>query len=840
MIKHILGQHVQFQLLYEVSTREGGIRQYGTVTLQSGTRFPETAVSAGWLKVRDDASKRLEESNPKGADDAKSSFENSQLGETKAKNESKGLWASGSDGKIDIRYDLPDTKAFAEEHKGKTLQGVVERVITGDRLSIRFLLSPKQHVQVLVLIAGIRAPSTKRKNPSDGKEQSGEPLGEEATAFLENRILQRTLSVQIVGVTPQGQLIAAVAHERGGDMAGHILREGLARCVDHHSTMLGSEMAKLRQAEKEAKDKKKNLFRDHVPSKTSSSEQDLTVVRVQTADTVFVRSRAGVEKKINLSSVRQPKPTDPKQAPFQAEAKEYLRKRLIGKHVKVTIDGKKPASDGYEEREVATVTHGGKNIALQLVESGYATVIRHRRDDTDRSPQYDDLLAAEEAATKEGKGMHSGKPAAAKNYVDYSENLQKAKLQASVLQRQRKIPAIVDFVKGASRFVILIPRENAKLTLVLSCIRAPRSARNQNEKSEPMGQEALDFANRKCLQRDVEVDIEGTDKVGGFIGTLYVNRENFTKSLVEEGLASVHAYSAEQSSHGPELFAAEQKAKDARKGIWKDYDAAQEEGPEEDATTAATDETNGDAEATAPKTLDYREVVVTHVDPESLRLKLQLIGSGTGALEDLMSRFRSFHLSPASSSSTLPSVPPKAGDYVSAKFSADKSWYRARVRRNDRDAKASEVVYVDYGNEEKVAWKDLRALPAQFDAKALKPQAVDAALSYVQFPATREYLADAAEYLYRNVTDRPLVASVDHQDPKDGCLHVRLFEKNIELKATESVNADLVSEGLAMVPRKLRAWERSGGEILAGMKEGEKEAKQERRGMWEYGDLTED
>lgn len=175
--------------------------------------------------------------------------------------------------------------------------------------------------------------------------------------------------------------------------------------------------------------------------------------------------------------------------------------------------------------------------------------------------------------------MWSPKPPTTKTYQDYSETLQKAKVQCTILQRQRKIPAIVDFVKSGSRFTVLIPRENAKLTLVLSGIRAPRSARNPEEKSEPFGQEAHDFATRRCLQRDAEIDIEGTDKVGGFIGTLYINRENFAKLLLEEGFASVHLYSADQSGNAAELQAAEQRAQEAHKGRWHDYDPTAEAAP---------------------------------------------------------------------------------------------------------------------------------------------------------------------------------------------------------------------------------------------------------------------
>lgn len=36
------------------------------------------------------------------------------------------------------------------------------------------------------------------------------------------------------------------------------------------------------------------------------------------------------------------------------------------------------------------------NVAEQLIEKGFASVVRHRRDDEDRSPDYDKLMAAEQ------------------------------------------------------------------------------------------------------------------------------------------------------------------------------------------------------------------------------------------------------------------------------------------------------------------------------------------------------------------------------------------------------------------------------------------------------------
>lgn len=60
------------------------------------------------------------------------------------------------------------------------------------------------------------------------------------------------------------------------------------------------------------------------------------------------------------------------------------------------------------------------------------------------------------------------------------------------------------------------------------------------------------------MQRDVEIEIDSVDKSGGFIGALYVNKtENAAITLVKEGLATVHAFSAEGLSYAKQLFDAE-------------------------------------------------------------------------------------------------------------------------------------------------------------------------------------------------------------------------------------------------------------------------------------------
>lgn len=819
----VVGKLVQCTVLYTVPTSQ---REYGTAKLQDGTQIPDEPIKAGWLKLRDDAGKKEDD------EAVLQQLEDLREAETKARNESLGLWA-GSGGHIEVQNDLGGPQ-FLNEWKGKTVDGVVERVISGDRLLVRVLLSDKKHLQVMTLLAGIRTPSTERTTPSNGQVQPAEEHGNEAKAFVEQRLLQRKVKVEIVGASPQGQLVATVLHPKG-NIAEFLLQDGLARCNDHHSTMLGDRMPALRAAEKKAQAGKLRLHKHHV-AKADGKQSDMIVGKIVGADTIIVRSKAGDEKRVGLSSVRGPRTNEATEAPFRDEAKEFLRKKVIGKHVQVTVDGSKPASDGFEARDVATVTQNGKNIGLMLVQEGYATVIRHRKDDTDRAPNYDELLAAQETAQQEKKGMWAGKPPKTKTLVDASATVQKAKTQLAALQRQKKIPAVVDFCKSGSRFTVLIPREGVKLTMVLGGVRAPRSGRSPTEPGEPFGNEALDLANKRCNQRDVEIDIHDIDKVGGFIGDLYVNRESFAKILVEEGFASVHQYSAEKSGNAPELNAAEKKAKEARKGLWHDWDPSQDQEDEYDAAPADTAAVSTEVE----KSKDYRDIVITDMDSNG-RIKVQVVKDAT-RLDQLMSDFKKFHLNSLNNKAIGDS--PKAGDLVSAKYSADGQWYRGRIRSNDRTAKIAEVVFIDYGNTEKIPWSKLRPLGAEFSTQKLKPQAIDAALSFVQLPTSPEYLKDAISFVAEATGGKTLVGSFDLVDTKEGTSYITIFDvsEGTDIKSYDSLNREVILNGLGLVPRKLKPWERSKAfeGLLKSFKEAENSAKNNKYGIWEYGDLTED
>lgn len=71
------------------------------------------------------------------------------------------------------------------------------------------------------------------------------------------------------------------------------------------------------------------------------------------------------------------------------------------------------------------------------------------------------------------------------------------------LQRQRRLPAIVDYVLSGHRFKLLIPKETCAIAFSLSGVRCPG-------RGEPYSEEAISFMRRRILQRDVEVGLSFT------------------------------------------------------------------------------------------------------------------------------------------------------------------------------------------------------------------------------------------------------------------------------------------------------------------------------------------
>ncbi|KAI0305558.1 transcription factor [Multifurca ochricompacta] len=746
--------------------------------------------------------------------------------ESEAKSTGRGLWNPHGPKARQVIHNMPlDSQGFINEWKGKQMDAIVESVRDGTTLR-------GEHQFVNITLAGARSPRTAVK-----QGESSEPLGDEAKYFTESRLLQRAVKVQLLSLptvtatpfqtngsntpAPASIFIGIVLHPVG-NIAEFVLGAGLAHFVEWHSGMLapygGSE--KLRSADRAAKEKRLGLHANaSTPSAISKSISGTangtarafegTVIRVWSGDQVSIATKDGKERRLQLSSTRGPKLSDPKQAFYAQEAREFLRKKLIGKHVRVHVDFIRPREGEYEERESATVRVGNQN-----------GVVRHKRDDEDRSPDYDKLMAAEQTAAAEGRGIHSGKEQPApRPPLNLSEASNRAAQFLNGFKRLGRIPAVVDYVATGSRFKIFLPKDNQVLTLVLGGIRAPRTARSASEKNEPYGTEAAEFATRRYMQRDVEIEIETTDKSGGFIGALYLKNENAAVTLVSEGLATVHSFSADTLPWAKQLYDTEDEAKKARRNIWSDYDEA--------AAKQVEAESEEDHGARKP---EYRDVIVSDVRTKNgFSFSVQILNTeGITSLAQLMRDFSTYHKATAPS----PGFVPRAA-ILSRRSSL-------MIRRASPVKREAEVTFIDYGNQDTIGFTDIRPLDPKF--RTLPGQAHDARLSFVKLvDENSEYREDAVDRFRQLCEGRTLVANIDHKE--GSTLHLRLIDPANPASVEDSlasINVDLVREGLASVDRKGCKYLASYPQVLKKLQEAIAGAKRDRFGMFEFGDVEED
>jgi staphylococcal nuclease domain-containing protein 1 len=365
------------------------------------------------------------------------------------------------------------------------------------------------------------------------------------------------------------------------------------------------------------------------------------------------------------------------------------------------LDYVSPARDNFPEKFCYTVTVGGVNVAEALVGKGYATVIRYRQDDDQRSSKYDDLLAAEAQALKQTKGIHAKKDVPSHRINDLTTAPESSRIKHQYLpswQRALRTEATVEFVASGSRFRMFIPKESCLVTFLLAGITCPRTSRPATDKlkateAEPFGDEAFSFVKERILQRDVSVHMDTTDKSGNsVIGWMWLeNNVNLSVLLVEEGYAAVH-FTAEKSEYYRILKAAEDQAKAAKKNRWANW--VEPDPTEEVKGHEGEHEVNEkDEKAPSERKTKMENVIVTEVTP-SLTFFAQHTDSGP-KLEQLMSKLRQeFTTSPP----VTGSYNPKRGDLCAAKFSEDEEWYRAKIE-SVSGGKAT-IRYIDYGNSE--------------------------------------------------------------------------------------------------------------------------------------------
>ena len=136
------------------------------------------------------------------------------------------------------------------------------------------------------------------------------------------------------------------------------------------------------------------------------------------------------------------------------------------------------------------------------------------------------------------------------------------------------------------------------------------------------------FTRLHLLQREVVIQVETCDKGGTFLGTLLIPGPrpfDLGVALLEKGLASLHFTFDESRPGARALITAEQEAKDAKIGIWENFNPKAEEAEEENGTSSKGRRDSGPLKVAVTHIVDGSRFYIQRIhDPNRTAVSDQL------------------------------------------------------------------------------------------------------------------------------------------------------------------------------------------------------------------------
>ena len=351
------------------------------------------------------------------------------------------------------------------------------------------------------------------------------------------------------------------------------------------------------------------------------------VKQVTSGDTIIIRGQPiggpPPEVTITLCNVTAPKLErwkvndsidESKDEPYAWEAREFLRKKLIGQDVTFLMEKSINSTRAY-----GTVWLGkdknGENVAETLVSEGLVTV---KKDSRNPSAEQVRLTELENAAKQAKKGKWSESPA--------SEHIRDVKRTVDDPRKlvekfgKKPVKAIIEFVFDGSTVRALLLPDFYNVMLMISGVRCPGwpNGRRENSVGDPYADEAKFFVESRLLHREVEIVLESVNN-NNFIGSILHPKGNIAEILLNEGFAKCQDWSINNSRAGAEkLYLAEKAAKEARLRLWKDYKPS---GPQIEFTGTVVEIVNADALIIRTQNGENKKVFLSSIRPPAREKK---------------------------------------------------------------------------------------------------------------------------------------------------------------------------------------------------------------------------
>lgn len=324
------------------------------------------------------------------------------------------------------------------------------------------------------------------------------------------------------------------------------------------------------------------------------------VKAVKSGDTLVVMGIAkdgeiAPERELTLSGLTAPKYQRGKSGqdePWAYHSREFLRKKLIGRQVKFSINH--VLENG--SRSYAYVHLNDENINHAVVRNGWANSKSDKGGKI--HPDRAELIELQDKAEASGLGMWN-KTVAAKDMVrtvNYNPNLQ----DLFDRYQNKQLPAVVDYVREGStmRCELVSADGSLKHTMVqinLTAVAAPslplpysylmsqyeRKVANspkgtkidkpKREAVVPFAAEAQNYTEARLLHREVKIVLQGIDKSENLFATVLYAAGNISRKLVEYGLAKVIKWCVPMTIDGQNLLGVQALSQKKQVGMWAGY-----------------------------------------------------------------------------------------------------------------------------------------------------------------------------------------------------------------------------------------------------------------------------
>ena len=799
-------------------------RNYGQIFLE-GVNLNLEIVRKGLAKVG-----FIPKNEPVGKSDY---FTKLQAAEAEAKKAKLNMWSGSQEHKRKLSSASDPSFDVTTIPMGKELDVMVDYVINCG-VYVVFIKALNTFVKMTLRFVGI----------PNAKDNLTYKAGK---AYAERLILHKDIKAVFQSVDADRNFVGDLL-EKKGSVAGFVLKNGYSKLFISNSTNYKTEeLNAVKEAQQNAKKERLRVWKNEKGSddeeenesgfvvekvkkeKSSKNEFEGTVIAVHSGDSASVKAPNGEVLRIFLSHMKAPKfakpNTEEQDQPWAFQAKEYLRKILVGKKVKCEQDYSKTLDDGKKMNFYSLFRTGGKdgkeekNVNVELLELGYANYIPpNPKLDDDVSKYLDSYQVAEKVAKEKKVGLFSTKYPGNANYSDLiAANKTKKKEFINFLVPGKNLQCVIEYCFSGSKFKVRIEKNKCYIPFSLIGIKTFGKDKNTTELQEKFLREATEFSNNHILQREGTCDIVQADRVGNYFGYLHINGVNFGTTLLKEGLAVVAtSYSSAPIVHLNEYKAAEKSAESAEKNIWAHPNLASflKEGEIVQSLPKGFEEKHSDVKLRITDYIDFNNFYVNILPNKSL-----------DTIDNVLNDYES-----GKTKSQPLEFPAKLGTLCVARYSMDGRFYRAKLVKALKDDKF-EVLLLDYGTIDTVGKKDLIKLDGSI--AMIEPQSVLCELAYLKYSQNSMKKALDTINDFVNI-DVELPGKICYTYAANGVTKVGLVVyQNKDKKLKDTYHNDLLKLGFAKLDAK-----KSLPDYLKDLKECERKAEQLGVGLWAENEQT--